>query len=78
MITGGARGLGFAFAEALAEAGANIAILDVGTPKEGALETSAERYTVKVKSFVVDVSSRQQVNEVVETIEREFGSVDIK
>ena len=78
MITGGARGLGFAFAEALAEAGASIAILDVGTPKEGALETIAERYTVKVKSFVVDVSSRQQVNEVVETIEREFGSVDIK
>ncbi|KNG90511.1 hypothetical protein ANOM_001249 [Aspergillus nomiae NRRL 13137] len=77
VITGGARGLGFAFAEALAEAGASIAILDIGVPKEGSLEALAERYAVKVKSFEVDVSSRQQVNEVVETIEREFGSVDV-
>ncbi|PWY95412.1 NAD(P)-binding protein [Aspergillus sclerotioniger CBS 115572] len=77
VITGGARGLGFAFAEALAEAGASIAILDIGTPKPGSLEELAERCGVQIKSFVVDVSSREQVNEVIETIEREFGSVDV-
>ncbi|KAJ5449987.1 uncharacterized protein N7458_006436 [Penicillium daleae] len=57
VISGGVRGLGFAFAEALAEAGANIAILDIGTPQAGSLE--------------------KQVNEVVETIEKEFGNVDV-
>ncbi|PYI06054.1 NAD(P)-binding protein [Aspergillus sclerotiicarbonarius CBS 121057] len=77
VITGGARGLGFAFAEALAEAGAHIVILDIGTPKEGSLEGLAEQYAVKVKAFLVDVTSRQQVNDVVEEIERDFGSVDV-
>ncbi|ETS84634.1 hypothetical protein PFICI_02659 [Pestalotiopsis fici W106-1] len=48
VITGGARGLGFAFADILSEAGANIAILDVGTPKEGSLESLSEKYGVKV------------------------------
>ena len=70
--------MGYAFAEALAEAGANIAILDVGTPQPGSLQTLATKHSVKVEAYKVDVTSREQVNQVVETIEKEFGSVDVK
>lgn len=51
VITGGVRGLGFAFAEALAEAGANIAILDIGTLQAGSLESLAAKYFVKVGAY---------------------------
>ncbi|KAK9322275.1 hypothetical protein V1517DRAFT_339000 [Lipomyces orientalis] len=53
VVTGGARGLGFAFAEALAQAGANIAILDVGTPQAGSLESLAAKNAVKAQSYKV-------------------------
>jgi NAD(P)-dependent dehydrogenase (short-subunit alcohol dehydrogenase family) len=49
VITGGARGLGFAFAEILSEAGAAIAILDIGTPKEGSLDSLASKNGVEVR-----------------------------
>lgn len=78
VITGGARGLGFAFAEILSEAGAAIAVLDIATPKEGSLESLEAKNGVKVKYFKTDVTSREQVNQVVESIEQEFGSVDVK
>jgi NADP-dependent 3-hydroxy acid dehydrogenase YdfG len=56
----------------------NIAILDIGTPQDGKVESLAAQTGVKVKSYVVDVTSREQVNQTVESIEQEFGSVDVK
>lgn len=73
VITGGARGLGFAFAEALAEVGSNIAILDIGTPQAGALEALARKYSVKVEAYKVDVSFREQVRISVVSMSRELS-----
>ena len=70
--------MGFAFAEALAEVGSNIAILDIGTPQAGSLEDLARKYSVKVEAYKVDVSFREQVTTVVDTIEKDFGSIDVK
>ncbi|VUC32660.1 unnamed protein product [Clonostachys rosea] len=77
VITGGARGLGFAFAEILAGAGANIALLDVGAPKEGSVEALESNTGAKIRYYKTDVTSREQVNQTIEAIEKEFGSVDI-
>ncbi|KAL2008951.1 hypothetical protein VTN00DRAFT_7145 [Thermoascus crustaceus] len=76
VITGAARGLGLAFAQALGEAGANIAVLDVIDP-EPALKQIQTDHGVKVEFYKTDVTSREQVAGAVERIMREFGRVDI-
>lgn len=78
VITGGARGLGLVFADMLAEAGAAIAILDIGAPKEGSLEALSAKHGVQFKYYKTNVTCRKDVNDVIETIEKEFGSIDIK
>lgn len=50
LVTGGARGCGLAFAEGLAEAGADIAIFDVITPVEAFFEIE-KRFGVKTKHY---------------------------
>ena len=55
-MTGGARGCGLAFAQGLAEAGANIAVLDLIDPAPEFHEIST-LYSVKTWFFKVDVSS---------------------
>lgn len=51
LVTGGARGCGLAFAEGLAEAGADIAIFDVIPPVEAFFEIE-KRYGVKTKHYL--------------------------
>ena len=77
VLTGAARGLGLAFADALAEAGANIAVLDVGSPGDN-LDKLRNKHGVKVEFYKTDVTSREQVTDSIERIEKEFGTVDIK
>jgi len=69
--------LGFAFAQALAEAGANIAILDVVEPSEAALFELRSQVIIALY-YRTDVTSRENVYDVVAQVERDFGSVDIK
>ncbi|CAH0044294.1 unnamed protein product [Clonostachys solani] len=76
VVTGGCRGLGFAFAEALAGAGASIAILDVGSPDQ-ALEELRNKYSAKFEFYHTNVTDREQVENTVQRIEKDFGSVDI-
>ncbi|QTL99450.1 SDR family oxidoreductase [Iocasia frigidifontis] len=78
LITGGARGMGKAFAKEFASEGANVALCDVN--KEQLEDTAAElRDTYKVKVFegCVDVSNERQVNEFVESVESQTESIDI-
>lgn len=77
MLTGGARGLGLAFAQILGEAGANIAVLDVTQPEE-ALFRIRDEHKVKVEFYNCDVTIREKVYETVEAVEREFGAIHIK
>lgn len=76
-MTGAARGLGLVFAQGLAEAGANIAVLDIGTPGSN-VEDLANKYSVRASFYKVDVTNWSQVYDTIEQIEKEFGSVDIK
>jgi len=56
VVTGGARGCGLAFAQGLAEAGADVVVLDLIDPAPEFHEISAT-YSVKTWFFKVDVSS---------------------
>jgi sorbose reductase len=76
-VTGGARGLGLAFAQALGEAGANIAVLDVIEP-DAALKQIATDHDVKVEYYKTDVTNKQQVTSVVQQVKQEFGRIDVK
>jgi NAD(P)-dependent dehydrogenase (short-subunit alcohol dehydrogenase family) len=77
-ITGGNRGLGLAMAKALAEAGANIAIIarDESANKEAA-QLINSTYGVGCISYGCDITSEESVQKAVDTTVAEFGKIDI-
>jgi NAD(P)-dependent dehydrogenase (short-subunit alcohol dehydrogenase family) len=77
VITGGARGCGLAFAQGLAEAGANIVVLDLIDPAPEFHEISTT-FSVKTWYFKVDVSSVASLEEAFSSFLRETdGALDI-
>ena len=78
LVTGGARNIGRAIALALAEAGANVAIV-TRTDQAAADDTvSALRQRgVAAESFLADVADEGQVNATVDAIVTRFGRLDI-
>lgn len=78
IVTGGADGLGMYMGEALASAGASVAILDIDIDKgKETAEKFASEYGVKSKAWELDVTDRQRVPEVVEEVNNRLGSINI-
>ena len=77
VVTGATRGLGRAFARALAEAGADIVV--VGRDGDAAAEISAELRELGRRSHTVlaDVTVRADVERILAETVVEFGQVDI-
>jgi len=77
IVTGGSRGLGKYFAVALAEAGADVCI--VNTKKESGLKAAEEIAQLGVKAMAVqaDISKLDDVNRMVEEVMATFGDIDI-
>lgn len=77
VVTGGARGIGKAIAEALAGKGVNLVIADISL--EQAKDTSAEleRLGVKTMPVKLDVSKSDEVTKIFEDIFKNFGKIDI-
>lgn len=77
IVTGGSRGLGKAMATALAEAGANIAIIDID--RENA-EQSADEIAesgVETTAVTATVTDEAEMEAMVETVTDRLGSIDI-
>lgn len=77
MISGGARGLGLAFAGALASAGCNIAVLDILHEPSPALYELQSEYNIKVEYYSVDITVRDQVVNTISKIIQDFGRINI-
>jgi NAD(P)-dependent dehydrogenase (short-subunit alcohol dehydrogenase family) len=78
IITGGAGHIGSVMAEALAELGASILLLDVlPEPCAKAAQQVHEAYGVKVLNHVVDLSDKKAICDVPEIADKHFGRLDI-
>lgn len=77
LVTGGAYGIGFAIAQALAKAGARIAF---NCRSQSHMEQALSDYQkegIDAKGFICDVTDEHQVNHMVNAIKEELGAIDI-
>ena len=77
VITGGARGLGYAMAEALADEGADVVLLDRLENVADSAVRLAERTGVRTLGLVMDVTDEESVAAAFDTIERELRPADV-
>lgn len=77
-VTGGARGIGKRLATALAEAGADVAIVDVDLEeaKKTAQEIQEANHN-KMIAIKTDITNPDEVNQMIDTILKEFGRLDV-
>lgn len=78
IVTGAARGLGKAMAKAMADCGANIAVLDIdlATAATTAREI-ADEFKVETEAFYVDVAQYSSCEEAYANVIERWGTVDI-
>lgn len=77
LVTGAAYGIGFAIAEAYANAGAKVAFNCRGQEH---MDKAMEEYRAKgidAKGYICDVTDEAQVQKMVADIESELGTIDI-
>lgn len=77
LVTGSSRGLGFAMAQALAEAGASVILNARDNLALGAAAKDLASTGATVKAIAFDVTSRDSVNDAVSYVEDEIGPIDI-
>jgi meso-butanediol dehydrogenase/(S,S)-butanediol dehydrogenase/diacetyl reductase len=77
LVTGAGQGIGKAYALALAEAGADVAIVDINLPT--AQQTAAEVAALGRRSLAlrVDVTEREAVQGMVRQVVEAWGRLDI-
>jgi NAD(P)-dependent dehydrogenase (short-subunit alcohol dehydrogenase family) len=77
VVTGGNRGLGRAFAHALGEAGARVAIIARDPAANAAVVAELAAKGIRAGSYLADVTDRVALVRVAERIDVDFGGVDI-
>src|SRR5438105_1779138 len=77
VVTGTAQGMGRAMATAFAEAGANVLLLDRNQEGNEATAHALARLGRKVVPLACDIASFEQIDHVYETLDKEFGRIDI-
>lgn len=77
-VTGAAQGIGYGVADALIEAGARVAIVDLAAADPGAAAARlAERHGRDVEHFTCDVTDSAAVAELVPAVADRLGGLDI-
>jgi 3-oxoacyl-[acyl-carrier protein] reductase len=73
LVTGGTRGIGHAIAQALARAGARVAVL----ARDGGRAQQTAQTLGDGRGYACDVADPGQVETAVAAVERDFGRVDV-
>lgn len=77
IVTGSARGIGYACADLMAESGAKVAMLDILGDR---LEDSAKKLQAKggvAKPYAIDLTKTADVRALVTRIRKEMGEIDV-
>jgi gluconate 5-dehydrogenase len=77
IITGGGRGLGQYFAEALSDAGANIVLCSRKLAACEEVQQEIEARGGKALALACDITRQSDAEQVVETTQQHFGAIDI-
>jgi len=77
VVTGATRGLGRAFARALAEAGADIVAVGRDETAAGEVEQELADIGRRSQTVIADVTSRSEVERVLAAAVDQFGAVDV-
>ncbi|NHN38468.1 SDR family oxidoreductase [Pseudomaricurvus alcaniphilus] len=75
-ITGGAGGLGMATARRLGQAGAKIALLDLGGDALAAAEAQLREADIETVGYAVDISNEDSVEATFKKIGTDFGQLN--
>jgi len=74
LVTGGSVGIGFGTAKRLSEAGAFVYIV---SRRQEQVEQAAARLGTSVRGIAVDVTKKDDLERLAETIQKEHGGLDI-
>ncbi len=79
LVTGGAQGIGRGFAHALADAGADVAVVDLNLDKALKVVDEIKNRNPEVTALAlkVDVTNEDQVKQMVKTVVGELGNLTI-
>ena len=77
LVTGGGQGIGLAYAEALAGAGADVAIVDINADTAKSAAETIAGLGRRSLAIVADVRQREDTDRMVETVIGEWGQLDI-
>jgi NAD(P)-dependent dehydrogenase (short-subunit alcohol dehydrogenase family) len=77
LVTGGASGIGFSTAQALAEAGALVTIADLKSDAIEAAKAQLKAQGFNAEGVVMDVTQSARVTEVADELIESYGRIDI-
>jgi len=77
LITGGARGIGGTTAFLFAKEGAKVGILDIREEGLRNIKDQAKKKGIALRTFVGDVSKKDQIESVMQQFVQEFGRIDV-
>lgn len=77
IVTGGAKGIGKFYCEALAKEGARVAITDIVDGSDLASSINAKMGAGSACAYTCDVSSPSDVRNMVERVRDTFGKIDV-
>lgn len=76
-VSGAASGMGFGISAALAQAGANVAMIDIRADALAEAKARLHNFGDRIETYVSDVSDAAMLEETAREIDRRFGKLHI-
>lgn len=77
LVTGGGQGIGRAFAHALGEAGAKVAVVDLAADKADEVTNELSNKGIEAIAITADVTQADQVQQMVDMVVNKWGALTI-